>query len=89
MLYLHSAFCAGCTGLRNISEARFFSSAAVFAVLALDKGIAVHALLDARIALVRTDIDHIEGTELFAAQIVSALFHGAMDVRVFLLIHHN
>lgn len=55
----------------------------------LFKGIAIHTFLNGRVALVGTNVDHIERAVILAAHIVAALFHGAVNVRVFLLIHHG
>ncbi len=53
------------------------------------EGIAVNAFLHGGVALMSADIDDIEGAVILAAHIVAALFNGAMDVGVLLLIHHG
>ncbi len=53
------------------------------------EGVAVHAFLHGGIAFVGADVDNIKRAVIFAAHIVTALFNGAMDIGVLLLIHHN
>ena len=64
-----------CTALRSAAAA------------ALLTGIAVDALLHRRIAFMRADAHNIQCAEILAAQIVTALIHGAVDIGVLVLLH--
>ena len=68
---------------------RYNLIAAAPAAFSFDERIAVHAFLDAGVCFVCADIDHIERAEMLAAKVMAALVNGAMDIGVFLLIHHE
>jgi len=64
-------------GVRSISAAAF----------ALLEGVTVHALFHGRIRLMGADADHVQRAEVLAAQIVAALLHRAVDVRILTFVH--
>ena len=57
------------------------------AAAALFKRIAVYAFFDGRICFMCADVDGIERAEMLGTQIMSTLFHRAVDVRILLFVH--
>ena len=80
-----TGFCLLCTdAVRSGYGSGVCRSAAVRALL---EGVAVHTFLDGRVSLVRPDVNCVQCAEVLPAQIVAALLHRAVNVRVLLLIH--
>lgn len=55
--------------------------------LALDEGCTVDTFLDAGVGFVRVDVNLIERAVGLGAEVVRALVDGAVDIRVFLIVH--